>query len=161
LNLGTKTWTKVTPVGTNKVVPTAADPRGTYGRFRYIPTQDAFIGVNAVDQSVFITRLPASLPVIVRPPSGERQGMNLRLELPYLTGRLERSVSAAPKPEPFSLVLRTVDSRVVWRGTARDAGSGLFRPDSYDGLAGLPSADYLLMATGKDGERIGGLFHKP
>lgn len=161
LNLASKAWTKVMPTGSNKVVPTAADPRGTYGRFRYIPSQDAFIGVNAVDQSVFITRLPASLPVIVRPGNGGPQGMNLRIELPYLTGRLSRPLSASPAMQPFSLVLRTLDSRVVWRGTARNAGDGLLRLDSQDGLSVLPPAEYLLSATGNGGERTGGRFCKP
>jgi hypothetical protein len=36
--------------------PGAPSPRGTYGRFQYVPRLDAFVLVNDVDQNVFIVR---------------------------------------------------------------------------------------------------------
>lgn len=158
-NPDTKNWTKLAPASTNKVTPTAADPRGTYGRFQYIPSQDAVIGVNAVDEGVFISKLPTNLPAVGVLKDG-RQGSNLRIELPYFAGRLEGSL-AASDVQPVSLVLRTLDSRVIWSGSARNPGDGKLRLDSQQGLAALPSAAYFLQATSHDGGRLGGRLFKP
>ena len=43
LNLDTLVWTLVPPAPTNTVTPTGPAIRGTYGRFRYIPSKNAFI----------------------------------------------------------------------------------------------------------------------
>ncbi len=51
-------WTRIAPAAGNTVVPTAPNSRGTYGRFRYIPSRDVYIVVNRVDESVFIYRRP-------------------------------------------------------------------------------------------------------
>lgn len=59
LNLDTLVWTRINAAATNTVTPTPADIRGTYGRFRYIPSKNAFIGVNATDQDVYIYKLSA------------------------------------------------------------------------------------------------------
>ena len=50
-------WTRVTPATSNSVVPPRANPRGTFGRFRYIPSQNAFIVVNGIDDEVFLYKL--------------------------------------------------------------------------------------------------------
>lgn len=63
LNLKTLVWTKLEPSGA------VAPPRvarggypgksvGTFGRWRYIPSKDIFIGVNDVASNVFFYRLP-------------------------------------------------------------------------------------------------------
>lgn len=63
LNLKTLVWTKLKPSGA------VAPPRiarvgypgksiGTFGRWRYIPSKDLFIGVNDVASNVFFYRLP-------------------------------------------------------------------------------------------------------
>jgi len=57
LDLEKMEWKKVEPAATNKVTPTAALRQGTYGRFRYIPSLNAYIVVNSVDQNVYIGRL--------------------------------------------------------------------------------------------------------
>jgi hypothetical protein len=57
LDLDTMAWTK--RVSPGLVVPTAATPTGTFGRWQYIPSKNAFIGVNSIDESVYIYRLSA------------------------------------------------------------------------------------------------------
>ena len=59
LNMDTLVWTRQDPAPTNTVIPTAAAAMGTYGRFRYIPSKNAFIGVNAVGEDVYIYKLSA------------------------------------------------------------------------------------------------------
>ena len=57
LNLDTWAWTKRSPAASNTVTPTAAATQGTYGRWRYIASKNAFIGVNDVDEDVYIYKL--------------------------------------------------------------------------------------------------------
>lgn len=75
LNMDTLVWTKVTPVSTNKVIPTPPTESGTYGRFRYIPSKNAFIVVNHIDENVYIYKLSIGgrdrLPTLPpSPPTG-------------------------------------------------------------------------------------------
>jgi len=60
LNLDTLSWSLITPAAANTVVPTAPNETGTYGRFRYIPSKNAFVVVNSVNQNVFIYKLSSS-----------------------------------------------------------------------------------------------------
>lgn len=57
LNLDTLVWTRIPPAATNTIIPTPADIRGTYGRFRYIPSKNAFIVVSSTDEDVYIYKL--------------------------------------------------------------------------------------------------------
>jgi len=50
-------WEKVPPAAADAVTPTKAAPNGTYGRFRYIPSKNAYIVVNSVKENVYIYRL--------------------------------------------------------------------------------------------------------
>jgi len=59
LNLDTLQWTRRTPASGNTVIPTAAASAGTYGRFRYIPSKNVFVVVNAIDQNVYFYKLGA------------------------------------------------------------------------------------------------------
>jgi len=63
LDPDTWAWTKSTPAATNTVIPTkpAGDAyiTGTYGRFQYMPSFNAFILVNSRDENVFIYKLAA------------------------------------------------------------------------------------------------------
>jgi hypothetical protein len=72
----TLVWSKISPSASNTVIPTAANLNGTFGRFRYIPSKNAFIVVNAVNQNVYIYKLntasggsvpPVTPPVVVPP----------------------------------------------------------------------------------------------
>ncbi len=55
-DLGTLVWTKV--AGAGAVDPGPAATRGTYGRWRYVPSLDVFVVVSNVDANVFVYRLP-------------------------------------------------------------------------------------------------------
>lgn len=57
LNLDSQVWSNVAPASTNTTTPTAPNSNGTFGRFRYIPSKNAFIVVNGVDEDVFIYKL--------------------------------------------------------------------------------------------------------
>lgn len=59
LNLDTSVWTRVGPAATNTVIPTAANRQGTYGRFRYIPSKNAYIVVNGIHEDVYLYKLSA------------------------------------------------------------------------------------------------------
>lgn len=55
LDVDSMAWTKRPASGS--VVPTAATATGTHGRWQYIPSKNAFIGVNRIDENVFIYKL--------------------------------------------------------------------------------------------------------
>lgn len=83
LNTATWTWTRVLPAAGNSVIPTAGQLYGTYGRFRYIPSMNAYIAVNAVTQNVYFYRLALPSPggsfddgfeVVSRLPTAGRGG---------------------------------------------------------------------------------------
>lgn len=57
LNMDTLVWSRFDPAPTNQVVPTLPVASGIYGRFRYIPSKNAFIGVNRIDENVFVYKL--------------------------------------------------------------------------------------------------------
>jgi hypothetical protein len=59
LDLDTWTWTRVSPAASNTVTPTAGNSNGTFGRWRYVPSRNVFIGVNATDENVYIYKLTA------------------------------------------------------------------------------------------------------
>lgn len=50
-------WQKVPPASGNPVIPTSRNMNGTYGRFRYIPSRNAFILVNRTDENVYFYKL--------------------------------------------------------------------------------------------------------
>lgn len=58
LNPVTWQWTKLTPAAGNTVIPTAANERGTFGRFRYVPSLHALVVVNRTNENVYIFKLP-------------------------------------------------------------------------------------------------------
>lgn len=57
LNPDTWAWTRVSPTASNRVIPTAGAKSGTYGRFQYIPSKNAFIVVNSKNESVYFYKL--------------------------------------------------------------------------------------------------------
>lgn len=54
-------WRRISPSAGNHVVPPHAAPNGTYGRFRYVPSKNAFILVNGATQDVYFYKLPRNL----------------------------------------------------------------------------------------------------
>lgn len=59
LDLDSLVWTRRSPAPSNTVTPTSAIATGTFGRFRYVPSRNAFVLVNDVDDNVFFYRLTA------------------------------------------------------------------------------------------------------
>jgi hypothetical protein len=59
LNLDTRQWTRRPPAPSNTVVPPVAASAGTYGRFRYISSKNAFVVVNGINQNVYFYKLAA------------------------------------------------------------------------------------------------------
>ena len=57
LDLESHKWEKLAPATGNTVIPTQPPKAGTWGRWRYIPSKNAYIVVNAVSQNVYIHRL--------------------------------------------------------------------------------------------------------
>ena len=55
----TNAWS-VLAAAPNSPSPTAPAANGTYGRFRYVPSKDAFVLANSVSDDVFVFRLPDS-----------------------------------------------------------------------------------------------------
>jgi hypothetical protein len=60
LNMDTRIWSKLPLAAGNSTTPTAAAGDGTYGRFRYIPSKNAFIVVNSIDEDVFFYKLSSA-----------------------------------------------------------------------------------------------------
>lgn len=60
-------WHRIEPSAGNPVVPPEPSSNGTYGRFRYVPSKNAFILVNGADQDVYFYKLPADLSAAERP----------------------------------------------------------------------------------------------
>ncbi len=57
LNLEKLEWERVEAAAANKVTPAAPVKNGTYGRWRYIPSKNAYVVVSGVKQNVFFYRL--------------------------------------------------------------------------------------------------------
>lgn len=69
LDLRTRTWTRYPPLGDR--VPGEAPHQGTFGRWQYVPSKDLFIGVNSIDENVWLYR-PVR-PAAARPSPGSRR----------------------------------------------------------------------------------------
>ena len=57
LDPDTWSWERIDPAPDNTVLPTAPEPNGTYSRFRYMPSKNAYILANRTTDNVFIYRL--------------------------------------------------------------------------------------------------------
>ena len=68
LDPDTWVWTRVDAAPTNTVTPTTPEPRGTYGRFRYIPSKNAFIVVNRTSDDVYYYKLSSGSGSTVSAP---------------------------------------------------------------------------------------------
>ena len=56
LDLKGMRWIRHLAASSNKVTPTDPQSNGTYGRFRYVPSMDVFVLVNAIDKNVYVYR---------------------------------------------------------------------------------------------------------
>ena len=50
-------WSRMSPAATNLITPSRPADRGTYGRFRYMPSKNLFVVVNDMQQNVFVYKL--------------------------------------------------------------------------------------------------------
>ncbi len=59
LNLSTSqpTWQTINPSSSNTVIPTPPTQTGTYGRWQYVPSKNAFVLVNGTNQDVYFYKL--------------------------------------------------------------------------------------------------------
>ena len=57
LDLDTMTWSTHAPAASNSVQPSGQTKNGTFGRFRYVPSKNAFVVVNDIDENVFFYKL--------------------------------------------------------------------------------------------------------
>lgn len=78
LNMDTLVWTRNDPAPSNTVTPPPQADMGTYGRFQYVASKNAFVVVSDVDQDVYVCKLsagggapsdsiPPSVPASFRP----------------------------------------------------------------------------------------------
>jgi hypothetical protein len=69
LDVGARKWTRHPAVSTR--VPAPAPRHGTYGRWQYIPSKNLFIGVNDIDENVWLYRL--AVQPAARSPRSQRR----------------------------------------------------------------------------------------
>jgi hypothetical protein len=79
LDLDQLVWTRHPVVGA--VVATAANGNGTYGRFRYVPSLNVFVVVSGVSENVFVYRLDAQTPHLLRRVDVTSPSANLEANL--------------------------------------------------------------------------------
>ncbi len=70
LDVATWEWFEHVAADDNAVTPTAPNGTGTYGRFRYMPSRNAYILVNATDENVFFYKATEGGGTPVPPPPG-------------------------------------------------------------------------------------------
>lgn len=75
LDLETAVWTRIAPAATNTVTPTTSNENGTFGRFRYIPSKNAYIVVNKTNENVYFFRLSTS-PTLTKPAKPAKPSSN-------------------------------------------------------------------------------------
>lgn len=119
LDPATLGWYPVPLAATNKVTPTAGEKLGTYGRFRYSPSKDVFLGVNRTSENVWLFRMPADLSLKIGKGSGPAPGM-LKLEIAAGSRAYTREfplARAGLSGEPVHVRLLDPKGRLVWRQT--------------------------------------------
>ncbi len=130
LNPANWQWTKVSPAATNTTIPTAQNGTGTNGRFRYIPSKNAFLVVNRANENVYFYRLTSG--------SGS--------QVPTL------SFAASP-----ASVTSGSSSTLTWTGagvdscTASGAWSGVKAISGTQSVTPTSTSTYTLSCTGAGG----------
>jgi len=74
LDINTHTWTKHT--ASNSVIPPSSSAaKGTYGRWRYIPSKNVYIAVNSIYNNVFFYKLSSAggTPPDTTPPDAPKK----------------------------------------------------------------------------------------
>ena len=64
LDMDTRVWTKISPSGSVRpAVHTSKEYNGTFGRFQYVKSKNAFIAVSYTDENVYVYKLNDSAPM--------------------------------------------------------------------------------------------------
>ncbi|HEX7215770.1 MAG TPA: hypothetical protein VF578_16280 [Methylomirabilota bacterium] len=119
LDLASRTWTRHAPTGS--AVPGPAPHQGTYGKWQYIPSKNAFIAATRIDENVWLYRLSEGRRSVVEPGLA-------RWALAYVFPRAaavahaaESGTTTGTAPAPgakLDLPLRTWVSRPLPTGTS-------------------------------------------
>jgi len=136
LNMDTATWARHAAAATNLVIPSSPEKNGTWGRFRYIPSKNAFVVVNRIDGNVFFYKLS--------PGSGSTDS--------YPT--LDFSVSST-SVESGGTVTLTWSSTNTTSCEASGAWSGTQNTDNSQGVSTgsiLEDSQFVLSCTGSGGD---------
>ena len=109
LNLATRTWERHRT--NSPTVPPSAPNKGTYGKWQYIPSRNAFIAATQIDENVWLYKIP------------ERRGSRVEAtrRWAWLDGYLSgvKTATAAEGPgAKLDIPLRTWVSRPLPTGTA-------------------------------------------
>ena len=133
LDAATWTWTKHAPAATNTVVPSDPSGGGTRGRFRYIPSKNAYILVNSTSENVYFYKLTDNgtttlaaktkgrAPLSVFPnPARAGEVVTLTLDQTRIAGRL--AVYNLQGQKVAEWATRAGAGLIAWRPDARAAG---------------------------------------
>lgn len=82
LDMDTMKWTRHGPAAANKVIPGPPTQWGTFGRFRYVPSQNVFIVYNDVKQNVFFYRLTDDRPNIITAVEAKLSRPSVEADIP-------------------------------------------------------------------------------
>lgn len=114
--------------GSNAVTPSAAQANGTYGRFAYMASRDAFIAVNATNENVYFFKMAgASTPGNATVTT---QGLSLTQASPTPSGSASTSLSAAalsltqPSLSPTGAASVALAAQALTLSQAAPAGQG-------------------------------------
>ncbi|HEY7253689.1 MAG TPA: hypothetical protein VIG37_24580 [Methylomirabilota bacterium] len=159
LDLATRVWTRQPP--TSSAVPGPSPNQGTYGKWQYIPSKNAFVAATRIDESVWLYRLSEGRRSAVEPGLAKRLLARL---LPAATIAHAAEKDAPEKPAPpgarLDLPLRTWVSRPLPTGTAGPSpipnGSKHTRLlyDSRRGRMVLTGGDYVNAYISSNGSQL-------
>ena len=127
---GTWTWERVQAASSNTVQPTAPNANGTYGRWRYVPSANAFIVVNRINEPVFMYKLSSG--------SGTPQpSVNLTASPTQITAGASANLSWS------SSNVTSCTASGGWSGSLTTSGTRAIAPSS--------TTTYMLSCTGSSG----------
>lgn len=96
LDLTTRVWTRRAP--TSSAVPGAAPDQGTYGKWQYIPSKNAFVAATQIDESVWLYRLSEGRRSQVGPSFARRLRARIVSVVTAITHASDKD--SIPKPPP-------------------------------------------------------------
>jgi len=130
-----KVWTRVSPSASNKVIPEKPDQWGTYGRLRYVASQNLFILYNSVKQNIYLYRLTADKPNVITgvKVTLTRDSVNAMIPAPAITVEAlyadgsKKNVTEQADYFALDASILTVEQRGKGVVTGRAPGAGKVR----------------------------------